>query len=169
MMLTASLTEPPPLLRRSNTKPLTPVFQVDECTAHVLGAIVGEGIEVDVSESALQHTVIWEERHLDGTAGYLHLQSLARTWPFHLNDKGCTRVTTKMIAHISHVFIGHILIVDAEDDVALLQSHFGSWHILVWFADADTLQLEIVAHHLHSTPAYLPVSIFFSSLTFSSG
>ena len=52
-----------------------------------------------------------------------------------------------MIAHISHVLIGHIFIVDAEDDVSLLQSHFGSRHILVWFADADTLQLEVVAHH----------------------
>ena len=52
-----------------------------------------------------------------------------------------------MIADIAHLLIGHILIIDTQNDIALLQSHFCSRHILVRLTDADALQLEVVAYH----------------------
>ena len=96
------------------------LLQVDESTAHILGTIIGERIEVDITDTTFHHSVIWQERHLDSTASYLYLQNLTSTWSLYLQHKGRTRFSTKMIAYIAHFLIGHILVIDAEDDVALL-------------------------------------------------
>jgi hypothetical protein len=57
--------------------------------------------------------------------------------------------------------LGHVLTVNAEDDVALLQSHFRCRHILIGLIDAHASEFEVVAdqradtgilareHHLH--------------------
>ena len=121
--------------------------QIDESTTHFLGRLLGKGIEVDVTDVTLQHAIIRQERQLDGTACYLHLHRLACTWTLNFQHERRTRFTTKMIADIAHLLIGHILIINTQDDVTLLQSHFCSRHILVRLADTDALQLEIVAYH----------------------
>ena len=121
--------------------------QIDESTAHFLGTLLGKGIEVDVTDTTLQHAIIRQERQLDGTAGYLHLQGFTGTWALYLEHKGCTRVTAKMIADIAHLLIGHILIINTQDDITLLQSYFCSRHILIRFTDTDALQLEVVTYH----------------------
>ena len=121
--------------------------QIDKSTAHILGTLLGKGIEVDVTDATLQHAIIRQERQLDGTACYLHLHRLACTWTLNFQHERRTRITTKMIADIAHLLIGHILIINTQNDIALLQSHFCSRHILVRLTDADALQLEVVAYH----------------------
>ena len=125
----------------------TLLSQIDESATHFLGRLLGKGIEVDVTDATLQHAIIRQERQLDGTAGYLHLHRLACTWTLNFQHERRTRVTTKMIANIAHLLIGHILIINTQNNVTLLQAHFCSRHILVRLADTDALQLKIVAYH----------------------
>ena len=53
------------------------MLQVDEGTAHVLGASVSETVQIYVSYAVGAHTVIWQVWQRDGTALDAHLHLLA--------------------------------------------------------------------------------------------
>ena len=49
-----------------------------------------------------------------------------------------------MVANVRLVFLGHVFVVDGQDDVALFQSHFGSGHVLVGLFYDDAFKLTVV-------------------------
>ena len=70
-------------------------------------------------------------------------------------------VATQVAAHVFVVFLGHVLPVNGEYDVALFQSRLCRWHVLVRLVDAHASELVVVSyerayagvfageHHLH--------------------
>ena len=104
-------------------------------------------VVVDVSDAALLHTVIGQIRHLNGATLHLDGHLLARRRTFNLHHHRCAWFATQVVAYVGGALLCHRLTVDAQNDVALLKSGFGSWHTLVRFVYDDTLACEAIAYY----------------------
>ena len=122
------------------------LLQVDEGAAYLLGATLGELVQIDVSHAALQHAVIRQLGQFNGTARQLEVQLLARCRAQHLHHEIGAGIAAQMTADIAHVLVGHDRVVNAQNDVALLQPHLSGRHMLVRLVDNNPLQLLVVAN-----------------------
>ena len=50
-----------------------------------------------------------------------------------------------MLAHEADSLVGHHRVVDAQDYIALLQTHLGGRHVLIGLVNHDTIQLLVLA------------------------
>ena len=105
--------------------------------------------------------IIRDSGQLDSAARDLELHLLTGGRAQNFQQKRCSGIATQVVADIVVVALGHVFTVDAEDDVALLQSHIRGRHILIGLIDAHATKLEVIAnqradagilaceHHLH--------------------
>ena len=56
-----------------------------------------------------------------------------------------------MTADVAHIFVSHDRVINAQDDVALLQPHLSGRHVLVRLVDNDPLQFLVVANQCSDT------------------
>ena len=59
-----------------------------------------------------------------------------------------------MVAYVCLVFLGHVFVVDGQDNVTLFQSHFGCGHVFVWFFNGHALQLAVVFDERTNTSVF---------------
>ena len=122
------------------------VLQVDKGTAHLFGAALSKLIQVDIANVTWAHAVVGQHRQLDIAARNLELHLLTCRGAFHFEHKAGAGIATQVRAHITHVLVGHRRIVDAQDDVALVQSHLGSRHTLIGLVDHGMLQACVILY-----------------------
>ena len=121
------------------------LLHVDDGVAHDLAATFGELVEIEIPDAVLLQTIIGDCRQLDGTTGDLELHFLAGGGAQNFQQERRPGIATQMVTDIVVVALGHVLAVDAEDNVTLLQSHFRRRHVFVRLVDANAPEFEVVA------------------------
>ena len=124
-----------------------PVLQVDERAAHVLGAIIRETVQVDIPDAVGAQPVIWQIGQRDGTARDAHLHRLARGGALYLQEERGAWVAAQMGTDERRVLVRHHRVVDAQDDVALLQPGFRRRTALIRLVDDHPAQFHVLAYH----------------------
>ena len=89
------------------------LLQVDECSAHVFGAVLQILVVVDVSDTVLLHAVVGQIGHLYGFALHLDGHFLARRWALNLKHHRCARLATQVVADVCGGLSNHRFAVDA--------------------------------------------------------
>ena len=120
-------------------------LQVNKGATHLLSTVLSERVQIDVAIVALHHSIVRDGRHLYRAAGDFLRDRLAVA-TLYLKRKGGARVATQVTADIRHVLAHHRRVVDAQDDVALLQSSLSGWRVGVRLVNHHTLEFRVIAY-----------------------
>ena len=119
------------------------LLEVDEGAAHVLGAALGIFREIDIADAVIPHAIVGHIGHGDALARDFHAHLLLGGGTEHLEQESGSGFSPEPFAHLRDVLRGHVIAVDAQDDIPLLQSGLGSRHTGVGFVDDDALEFLV--------------------------
>ena len=124
----------------------SPFLQVDKGAAHFSCTALGELIQVDVADIPFQDAVVGQFGQFDGASCNLELHFLARRGAQHFHHKLRAGIAAQTTADVADVAVCHHRVVDAQNDIALLESRFSGRHTLVRLIDDNALQFAVVAY-----------------------
>ena len=112
------------------------LFQGDDGFAHIFGTAFGELSQEDVSGIAHQ-ALIGDGGDFDASACNLEVACLLFSWTLNTKHEGGAGFATQQVTHFCGVHAFQVFVVNLQQHIAHLQTHFGSRHVNVGLLNDD--------------------------------